>query len=44
MAVREWLRFQKPDFYMYGVFITLAEMGGRIPRCARGLYGHADTD
>jgi len=39
MAVREWLQLQEPDFCMYRVFKTFAEMGGLIHRCARGLYG-----
>jgi len=29
MAVREWLRLQEPDFYMYRVFKTFAEMGAK---------------
>jgi len=29
MAVREWLRLQEPDCYMYGVFKPFAEMGAK---------------
>jgi hypothetical protein len=29
MAVREWLRLQELDFYMYGGFKSFAEIGAK---------------